>query len=40
VFVQDSRRLKEAVKAGCCNASVWRPYSALAGSPGALVQSA
>ena len=40
VFVQDSRKLKESVKAGCCNATAWRPYSALAGSRGALVQRA
>lgn len=40
VFVEDSRRLKEAVETGCCNASAWRPYSALASSRGALVQRA
>jgi hypothetical protein len=40
VFVRDSRRLKEAVEAGCCNASAWRPYSALTGSRGALAQRA
>lgn len=40
VFVQDSRKLKEAIEAGCCNASTWRPYSALIGSRGALVQRA
>jgi ArsR family transcriptional regulator len=38
VFVGDSRKLKEAVEAGCCNASAWRPYSGLASSHGALVQ--
>ncbi len=40
VFVEDSRKLKEAVKAGCCNASAWRPYSALTSSRGPLVQRA
>jgi ArsR family transcriptional regulator len=40
VFVKDSNKLREAVEAGCCNASAWRPYSALAGSRGDLVQRA
>ncbi|MGA7770438.1 MAG: metalloregulator ArsR/SmtB family transcription factor [Candidatus Sulfotelmatobacter sp.] len=40
VFVEDSHKLKEAVEAGCCNASAWRPYSALTSSRGALVQRA
>ena len=40
VFVKDSCKLKEAVEAGCCNASAWRPYSALTGSRGDLAQRA
>jgi ArsR family transcriptional regulator len=38
VFAEDSRKLKEWVEAGCCNATAWRPYSALASSHGALAQ--
>ncbi len=40
VFVEDSRRLKAAVEAGCCNASGWRPDSALTGSRGTGAQRA
>ncbi len=31
---QDLRHMKEAIQAGSCTRSQWRPYSALAGSRG------
>lgn len=31
-LAEDSQRLKKAIENGCCTASEWRPYSALARS--------